>query len=137
MSESDSGDAELGVLIAAAAESNDAAVAATIIRGGEFIVLQQINMESGDIEVDDEGNFSVVLAEVDDDTAVVCFTTNDAVDNFRVEIAANLPVGRELPAVILDGDSLLDGLPEDCGLLVNPGAESECYFPPGCMDNNT
>jgi hypothetical protein len=125
---------DLGGLIADAAESNDAVVAESIIRSGDFIVFQQIDMESGDIEEDDDGNFSVVLAEVDGEMAVVCFSNSDASSNFASEISVDLPPGRQLPPAILDGNTLLDGLPEDCGLLMNPGAETECYFPPGCFE---
>lgn len=125
---------DLGGLIADAAEANDAGVAESIIRSGEFIVFQQIDVESGEVEQDDEDNFSVVLAEVDEELAVVCFSTQDAADNFAKEIAEELPEGRELPAVLMDGNMLLDGLPEDCGLLVNPGTDNESYFPPGCFD---
>jgi hypothetical protein len=127
---------DLGGLIADAAEANDATNAANIIRSGQFILLQQIDMESGEIEEDDEGNFSVVLAEVEDETAVVCFTNPNAVANFAAEIAEDIPEGHELPAVVLDGNDLLDGLPDDCGLLVNPGEDTECYFPPGCFDTD-
>lgn len=123
----------LGEQIAGAADVGDIAVVASIIRGGSFIVFQQIDMESGDIEQDEEGNFSVVLAEVDDDTAVVCFSDAEAAAQFSQDIADDLPAGRTLPPVMLDGDTLLDGLPPDCGLLVNPGSESECYFPPGAF----
>ncbi len=130
---SESKNVDLGGLIADAAESDDAALAEQIIRSGQFIVLQQIDMESGDIEEDDDGNFSVVLAEVDEETAVVCFSNEAAVSHFVNEIIQDLPEGRSLPAVTLDGHSLLDGLPGDCGLLVNPGSELECYFPPGCF----
>lgn len=124
---------DLGGLIADAAEANDATVAENIIRSGEFIIFQQIDLESGEIEQDDEGNFSVVLAEVDDELAVVCFSNQEAADLFAKEIGSDLPEGRELPAVTMDGNMLIDGLPEDCGLLVNPGTENESFFPPGCF----
>ncbi|MCA9128064.1 MAG: hypothetical protein KDB22_13305 [Planctomycetales bacterium] len=124
---------DLGLLIADAADQNDIAVALDIIRNGDFVLFQQIDMESGDIEEDEEGNFSVVLAEVDDEIAVVCFSNENAAANFAVENADDLPEGKELPSVLLSGDVLLDGLPVDCGLLLNPGADTECYFPPGCF----
>lgn len=124
---------DLGGLIADAAEANDATVAENIIRSGEFIIFQQIDLESGDIEQDEEGNFSVVLAEVDDELAVVCFSNQEAADLFAKEIGSDLPDGRELPAVTMDGNMLIDGLPEDCGLLVNPGTDNESFFPPGCF----
>jgi hypothetical protein len=75
-----------------------------------------------------------MLAEVDEDHAVVCFSNQEAASDFATEIGEELPAGRELPAVMLDGDTLLDGLPEDCGLLINPGTEVECYFPPGSLE---
>ena len=124
---------DLGGLIADAAEANDATVAENIIRSGEFIVFQQIDMESGEVEEDDDGNFSVVLAEVDDELAVVCFSSQEAADNFAQEIGEDLAEGQELPAVMMDGNMLIDGLPEDCGLLVNPGTDNESFFPPGCF----
>lgn len=124
---------DLGGLIADAAEANDATVAENIIRSGEFIIFQQIDLESGDLEEDDEGNFSVVLAEVDEDLAVVCFSSQEAADIFAKEIVEDLPEGRDLPAVVMDGNMLIDGLPDDCGLLVNPGTDNESYFPPGCF----
>jgi len=134
MSEPEEQELDLGGLIADAAEANDSVAASQVIRGGEFILLQQIDMETGAVEEDEEGNFSVVLAEVEeDDIAVVCFTNATAAANFSKEISEDLPEGHSLPEVILDGDTLLDGLPEDCGLLVNPGTENECYFPPGCF----
>lgn len=133
MSQAEEEHVDLGGLIADAAEADDAAVAESIIRSGQFILLQQIDTESGEVEEDEEGNFSVVLAEVDEDVAVVCFTNGEAVGRFTQEIAGDIPEGHELPTVMLEGDDLLDGLPEDCGLLVNPGEETECYFPPGCF----
>ncbi len=123
---------DLGAQIASAAENDDAAVAASAIRGGDFIVFQQIdpeNPQSGD----DEGAFSVVLAQVEEDTAVVCFSNKETAQMFAEEIADEIPPGQELPALMLAGDVLLDGLPDDCGLLVNPGSELECYFPPGIL----
>lgn len=129
---SQSENVDLGGLIFDAAEDNDIQVASKVIRSGEFILLQQINGDSGEIEEDEDGNFSVVLAEIDEEVAaVVCFSNKDSAQVFIEEIADDIPAGRELPAVVLDGDTLLDGLPEDCGLLVNPGTENECYFPPG------
>ncbi len=125
---------DLGGLIADAAEANDATVAENIIRSGEFIVFQQIDVESGEVEEDGEGNFSVVLAEVDEELAVVCFSNQEAADQFAIEIGEDLPEGTELPAVMMGGDMLIDGLPEDCGLLVNPGTDNESFFPPGCFE---
>jgi hypothetical protein len=122
---------ELGAQIAAAAENEDAAVAASAIRSGDFIVFQQVDPENAGSE--SEEAVSVVLAQVDEDTAVVCFSDQRLAQVFAEEISDEIPPGQELPAVILSGDVLLDGLPDDCGLLVNPGSTLECYFPPGSL----
>jgi hypothetical protein len=127
---------DLGGLIADALDADDAVVAASIIRSGDFIVLKQIDVEDEEEATGDkEGNFSVVLAEMEgNENAVVCFSNQDFVEGFVDEISGDIPPGRDLPAVMLDGESLLDGLPSDCGLLLNPGAETECYFPPGFLE---
>lgn len=130
---SEMSDDDLGAQIAAAADNDDAAVAASIIRSGDFIVFQQIDPENPDLEPDSEAGFSVILAQVDEDTAVVCFSNKESAQLFAEEIAEEIPEGHDLPAVLLAGEILLDGLPEDCGLLLNPGSELECYFPPGVL----
>ena len=42
------------------------------------------------------------------ENAVVCFTNQAIVESFVQEISDEIPVGRELPAILLDGDSLLE-----------------------------
>lgn len=130
-------DAELGPQLLNAAENEDHVVAASMIRGGTFIVFQQVDPDNDGYAEDEDGNFSVVLADVDDDTAVVCFSDEDSAHHFAENIVSgDVPEGFELPAFTLDGASLLDGLPAECGLLVNPGAECECYFAPGTLESS-
>jgi hypothetical protein len=127
-------DAELGQKIATAVEEEEYAVAASLIQAGLFIVFEQIDPENEESSEDEEGNFSVVLAEVEDELAVVCFSDEAGAQNFASEVVGeDIPEGHELPAILLNGESLLEGLPDECGLLVNPGVETECYFPPGAL----
>jgi SseB protein N-terminal domain len=123
----------LGIEIADAADQNDAGKAEQLIRANEFIVLQQIDLETGETDIDEDGNFSVVLADIEEDKAVVCFTRLSAADNFMDEVCEELTGGARLPTVVLEGDQLLDGLPDGIGLLFNPTTEEECYFPPSCF----
>lgn len=125
---------DLGEKIIAAIDANDPVLLESLFRGGEFILYQQIDTETGSIDEDDEGNFSVVLAELEDSVAVVCFTSSEIADNFVQTQVTDLPEGAVLPSVMVDGESLLEGLPEDCGLLLNPASERECFFPPGSFD---
>ena len=124
---------QLGVEIADAADANDASRAEELIRGGEFIVLQEIDPESGEAVVDDEDRFSVVLAEVEEDMAVVCFSSMSAAESFMEQVCDELTGGTRLPAIVLSGDELLDGLPDGIGLLFNPTTDEECYFSPECF----
>jgi hypothetical protein len=125
----------LGSEIAEAAEENDAVTAEQLIRSHEMIVLQRIDPETGQVEFDEDDNFSVVLAEVDEDIAVVCFSNFTAASSFMDSVCEDLTGGSRLPAVVLDGNELLDGLPESVGLLVDPTTENESYFPPGCFSD--
>jgi hypothetical protein len=125
----------LGSEIAQAAEDNDALKAEELIRSHEMIVLQRIDVETGQVEFDEDENFSVVLAEVDEDIAVVCFSHFNAASSFMDSVAEDLTGGSRLPAVVLDGNELLDGLPDSVGLLVDPTTENECYFPPSCFSD--
>ncbi|QDV22805.1 hypothetical protein [Aureliella helgolandensis] len=138
MSESENESLDVGTLIAEAAEAGDAEIAENLIRSNNFIVFQQISAETGEVEKGEDGSFSVVLVEIDDDTAVVCFSNEQNAAAFAKEIVEDageeMAEGEEIPSTILEGGELLDGLPPDCGLLMDAGAESECYFPPGCFE---
>lgn len=125
---------QLGVEIADAADANDASRAEELIRGNDFIVLQEIDNETGEALMDEEDRFSVVLAEVEEDMAVVCFTSLSAAENFMNEVCDELTGGTRLPVVVLEGNDLLDGLPDGIGLLFNPTTEEECYFSPSCFE---
>lgn len=127
----------LGSEIAQAAEDNDAFKAEQLIRSHELLVLQRIDVETGEVEYDEDENFSVVLAEVDEDVAVVCFSNFSAATSFMDSVCDELTDGQRLPAVLLDGNELLDGLPDSVGLLVDPTTDNECYFPPSCFSDGS
>ena len=120
----------VGEALVMAHEENDIGAAHRIIRSNEFMVLQQFDPETGEVNENDDGSFNVVLVEVEEDTAVVAFTQEKFASEFLHDVQDELPEIENYPAVMLDGNALLDGLPEDCGLLINPGAPTECYFPP-------
>lgn len=122
---------EIGLKIIEAIDAEDIALVESLIRENEFILFQQIDPETGEVDEDEDGNFSVVIAEMDEDSAVVCFTSREIAENFVEEAVQDLPEGGELPTVMLSGDDMLDGLPLDVGLLLNPTSEGECFFPPG------
>lgn len=124
----------LGSQIALAAEEDDAEKAETLIRANEFLVLQMLETDECEGELHEEEQFAVLLAEVEDDLAVVCFSDSTSAENFMDQVCDDLAGGQRLPAVLIDGNQLLDELPESIGLLVNPTTGDECYFPPSCFD---
>lgn len=131
MDNDDPADDVIGEALALAAEQGDSTEVHRIIRSHDFMVLQQFDPDTGEVNENEDGSFNVVLVEVEEDTAVVAFTQEKFASEFLHDVEDELPDAENYPAVMLDGNTLLDGLPEDCGLLINPGAPTECYFPPG------
>lgn len=119
---------ELGQQIADAADQEDVVIIESLLRGNELIVLQQTTDENGE-PLEEEGDLSVVLAELDDEVAVISFTDIHFAEKFTEVFADKME--EDSPQIVVTGDSLMDGLPNECGLLVNPGSEQECFFPPG------
>jgi hypothetical protein len=126
----------VGETIMTAAEDGDVGEVVRIIRENNFMVLQQYDPESGEVDENDDGSFNVVLVEIEEETAVVAFTQEKFASEFLHDVSGELPQAEQFPAVMLDGNTLLDGLPSDCGLFINPGAPTECYFPPGFTDDD-
>ncbi len=120
----------VGEALALAVEEGEEAEVDQIIRRHDFLVLQQFDPETGHVDENDDGSFNVVLVEVDEESAVVAFTQEKLASEFLLDVEEDLPEIENYPAIMLDGNTLLDGLPEDCGLLINPGAPTECYLPP-------
>lgn len=131
MDNEDAADDVIGEALALAFEEGEIAAVDIIIRKHDFLVLQQFNPETGEVDENDDGSFNVVLVEVDEESAVVAFTQEKLASEFLADVEDELPHAENYPAIMLDGNTLLDGLPEDCGLLINPGAPTECYLPPG------
>ncbi|GIW96763.1 MAG: hypothetical protein KatS3mg111_0096 [Pirellulaceae bacterium] len=123
---------DFGGLVLDAAREEDFETAEKILRSSMLYVLNQID-EDADVEFDDEegGEFNLVIAESDDEVALICFTSPDHVENFLDSISEELPEDYEIPVIAMSGSMLLDGLPEDFGLLVNPNTDLECFFPAG------
>ncbi len=121
----------VGEALALAVEEGEVIEVDQIIRKHDFLVLQQFDPETGEVDENDDGSFNVVLVEVDEESAVVAFTKEKFASEFLHDVEEELPHAENYPAIMLDGNTLLDGLPEDCGLLINPGAPTECYLPPG------
>ncbi|RMF38982.1 MAG: hypothetical protein D6753_14840 [Planctomycetota bacterium] len=126
---------DLGGLVFDACGQEDYETAERILRSGMIYVLHQIDESSPDMpdleDEDAEAEFNVVVAEADGVIAIMCFTALEHVDAFLDSISEELPEDFEIPVVGMDGNTLIDGLPDDMGLLVNAGTELECFFPPG------
>ncbi len=131
MDNEDATDDVVGEALVLALEEGEIAAVDIIIRKHDFLVLQQFDPDTGEVDENDDGSFNVVLVEVEEESAVVAFTKEKFASEFLADVEDELPDAENYPAIMLDGNTLLDGLPEECGLLINPGAPTECYFPPG------
>jgi SseB protein N-terminal domain len=131
MEEDEAIDDVVGEAIATAAEEDQMDEVDRLIRANSFMVLQQFDPETGEVEENDDGSFNVILVEIDEDSAVVAFTQEKYASEFLNEVEEDIPQADQYPAIMLDGNTLLAGLPSDCGLLINPGAPTECYLAPG------
>ncbi len=129
---------DLGGLVYDACDNEDYATAERILRSGMIYVLHQIDEASPEMpdmeDEDSEAEFNVVVAEADGIVAMMCFTALEHVDAFLDSISDELPEDFEIPVVGMDGNTLMDGLPDDMGLLVNASTELECFFPPGIWE---
>ncbi|MEM7478199.1 MAG: SseB family protein [Planctomycetota bacterium] len=125
-------DSQLGQILAEAIEDDKLDIVLQKLAEAEIIVLQQIDEETGESVADEHGDVNVVLAEMDEGIAVVCFTDESYADKFSEVFADRIPV--TCPRVAVTGGSLLASMPEDCGLLINSGSEHECYLSPAFFE---
>ena len=126
-------DVMLGQKLAEAIAADELEAIHLHLAQAEIIVLQQIDEQTGESVTDEDGEVNVVLAEMDEGIAVVCFTDETYVDRFREVFQDRIP--EKCPRVIVTGESLITSMPEECGLLINSGSEHECFLPSGTLDS--
>ncbi|TWT81002.1 hypothetical protein CA13_24490 [Planctomycetes bacterium CA13] len=103
----------------AAIADRDVSKIRTLILGLQFVL---INID--DDEEDDE-SMGALTAEVEEEEVLVAFTSEEHAGQFVEEMGDLFTELDEVQGFIVDGETLLDYLPEEFGLLLNPETDEK------------
>lgn len=123
----------IGQQIVDAVDADDFDLIEHLIRTNDLIFFHEVNPETGEVEMDEEG-FNVMAVSVEGEEALLCFTDVSIVDHFIEHGFEETSDEGEVPTVKIQGNSVLDELPPDLGILLNATSEGELYFPPGVFE---
>jgi hypothetical protein len=98
--------------------AGDADQTRLLLIASEFILIRVTD------EDDDEENFGALTADVDDVEVLVAFTSEKTASDFIAHMGEELfNEGEEIDGFVVDGETLLDYLPDDFGVLIDPEQE--------------
>lgn len=100
--------------LADALEQRDAVLVRQLMAEAEFVLLSLPD------EDDDEDAANVLSADIDDMEVLVAFTNEKAAEAFVQSMDEMYDEDDEIEGYVLQGDALLDYMPPDHGLLLNP-----------------
>lgn len=110
-------------------ESRDAAAIRKLILSSEFVL---ISIEEEESEGDDseEGSYGALTAEIEDFEALVVFTSEKIAGEFVNSQEDLFGEGEEVEGIVVEGDALLEYLPEGFGMLIDPEFDDACVIDP-------
>ena len=85
-----------------------------------------------DAAEEEEEEIAPLCAEVDGYETIVCFTSLEDSQRFAEENPALLDENEELPLFAVTGKDLLENLPSEMGLVINPESEDSIMLDNGC-----
>jgi hypothetical protein len=118
---SDSNDNRLGVLIQAITNDDVQAIEQWVMEGRFFC----IGLDDQDESV------SALIVETEEFPALVAFTSADSAKAFAESIVDE--VEDEMVQLEVDGQSLIQLMSDELGLLINPESEDEVMLEPGLL----
>ncbi|QEG00933.1 hypothetical protein Mal15_50090 [Stieleria maiorica] len=104
--------------LATAIEQRDAVLVRQLFEAAEFVLLTM----SDDEDDDDEGA-NVFSTDLDGMHLVVAFTSEQTAGDFVHSMEEYYEEGDEIEGYVLDGDALLQYMPPEHGLFLNPESE--------------
>ena len=104
----------------------DAAAIRREMSGTEFVL---ISMSDGTEEDDDEGS-GALTAEIDGHDALVVFTSEELAGQFVKDQDDLFEDSEEVEGLVVEGDALLEYLPEGFGMLIDPEVEEAAMIDP-------
>lgn len=103
----------------------DATAIRQAMTGAEFVL---ISMSDGS-EEDEEGS-GALTAEIDGEDALVVFTTEALAGQFVKEQEDLFEDSEEVEGLVVEGEALLEYLPEGFGMLIDPEVEESAMIEP-------
>ena len=100
---------------AAAIEARDGSRLRELVLAGEFIL---INVQTDDD--DEEEGVGALTADLDDQPVLVAFTSEAHAGTFVGAMSELFEESDEVQGFLVEGDALLEYLPDEYGLLLNP-----------------
>lgn len=94
----------------------------------EFVLLSTSRSD----EVDD-GNIGAITALLDDMEVLVVFSDEREAGNFVQENGDAFESDEDVDGVVVDGDALLDYLPDGYGMMLDPDSETAIVIEPGLL----
>ena len=104
--------------LALAIEQRDAVLVRQLFDSAEFVLLTM-----SDEEDDDEEGASVFSTDLDGMDLLVAFTNEQAAGDFVHSMEEMYEEGDEIEGYVLDGDALLQYMPPEHGLYLNPESD--------------
>lgn len=106
--------------LADAIEQRDAVLVRQLIDSAEFVLLTMSDDEDDD---DDEEGANVFSTDLDGMDLLVAFTNEQAAGDFVHSMEEIYEEGDEIEGYVLDGDALLQYMPPEHGLYLNPESD--------------
>lgn len=109
--------ADLYADLVAAIENQDADTIKRLLADGEFIL---INVQGPEDDDEDEESIGALTADLEDMQVLVVFSSEEHAGTFVSEMTDMFDPNEEVQGFMVEGDMLLDYLPDEFGMLINP-----------------
>ncbi|MDV6034343.1 SseB family protein [Stieleria sp.] len=116
--------------LALAIEQRDAVLVRQLFDSAEFVLLTMSDEEDDD----DEEGASVFSTELDGMHLLVAFTNEQAAGDFVHSMEEMYEEGDEIEGYVLDGDALLQYMPPEHGLYLNPESDESLVIDQELLD---
>lgn len=113
----------LNELIHEAVAERDLSEIHSLIKNNEFILLSTAQEDQG-------GHEGAFIADIDGMEALMVFSSNEVAKQFVDESSDSISPDEEIGGIIIEGEALLDYLPEHYGILLDAECDSALIIEP-------
>ncbi len=108
----------------AAMDGHDPAAIARVLLARQFTLIREWDDSVGEDEM------GAMILEVDDFPALAAFTSLECAGNFAAATPELIGDDGSVPGFVVDGQALLEYLPDGFGLILNPQTDDQCHVLP-------